>query len=109
MSPSPAASPDSSHLPFNFGAEFELIIRPKDIPALCPDLSLPEFDASHRQKRDFNRALLLVISTVLSDSGLPCKVFTVDEDEEAKPDYSQWHITMDASLTKKHIGDGFCE
>jgi hypothetical protein len=108
ISPSPSGSPDSSHPP-NFGAEFELIIRPKDIASLSPELRIPGFDASHRQRRDFNRDLLHVISKVLSDSGLTCKFFTTDEDDESKPDYSQWHITMDAFLSKKHIADGFCE
>jgi hypothetical protein len=107
--PSPPSSPISSYLPFNFGAEFELIIRPKEISFLSPDLRLPSFDASHRQMRDFNRALLHVVSKLLSDSDLACKVFEPDEDEGAKPDYSQWHITLDASLSKKHIADGFCE
>ena len=109
ISPSPPGSPESSYLPLNLGVEFELIIRPKDIASLSPDLHLPDFDASHRQKRDFNLNLLPVVSKLLSDSGLTCKVFTVDEDSKSKPDYSQWHITMDASLSKKHIADGFCE
>lgn len=115
FSPSPTSSsaasgsPDTPHLPLNFGAEFELIIRPKDIASLSPTLRLPDFDASHRQRRDFNRDLLHVVSKLLSHSGLACQVFTPDEDDESKPDYSQWHITMDASLSKKHIADGFCE
>jgi hypothetical protein len=112
ISPSPPASPShaiSEYLPFNFGAEFELIIRPKNISSLSPNLRLPDFDASHRQMRDFNRNLLRVVSKLLSDSGLACKVFEPDEDEGSKPDYSQWHITLDASLSKKHIADGFCE
>ncbi|KAF2707295.1 hypothetical protein K504DRAFT_492803 [Pleomassaria siparia CBS 279.74] len=44
---SPPPSPVSHYLPFNFGAEFELIIRPKDISSLSPNLRLPEFDANH--------------------------------------------------------------
>ncbi|KAF2637555.1 hypothetical protein P280DRAFT_482984 [Massarina eburnea CBS 473.64] len=106
-SPSPPTSPVYDHLPFNFGAEFELIIRPKDISSLSPDARLPDFDASHRQMRDFNRALLRVVSKLLSDSGFACKVFDPNEDEEAKPDYSQWHTTLDASLSKGHTADGF--
>lgn len=108
-SPSSFGSPDASHLPLNFGAKFELILRPKHIEALSPGLRLPDFDASHRQRRDFNLALLQVISRLLSDSGLACKVFTTDEDDESKPDYSQWHVTIDASISKKHVMDGFCE
>jgi len=94
-----AANP-RDYLPFRFGAEFELILRPKSI-------AYPDFDAPARVTRGFNLRLLDTIAKILSIAGLPCSVFHQGSDD--KPDYTQWNATLDGSVSKKHIADGFCE
>ncbi|KAF2802394.1 uncharacterized protein BDZ99DRAFT_370568, partial [Mytilinidion resinicola] len=93
------------HLPFNFGVELELIIRPKHIDSLPFDLRLPDSDATPRQTRDFNFTLLKMIAQLLSASEMPCNVFDHNCDEE--PDYTKWNATLDASISKAHIANGF--
>ncbi|KAI8938230.1 hypothetical protein NX059_005891 [Plenodomus lindquistii] len=107
--PTNISSPDTTsepHRPFKFGVEFELILRPKAIVSLDPGLTLPGFDASVRQQRNFNLALLKVIASLLSTAGLPCDVY--DQNSEDKPDYSRWNATLDGSASKKHMSDGYC-
>lgn len=38
---------------------------------------------------------------------MECAVF--DPSEQDKPDYTRWSVTVDGSLTKNHIQDGFCK
>ncbi|KAI9749186.1 MAG: hypothetical protein M1835_001617, partial [Candelina submexicana] len=89
---------NQGYLPFVFGTEFELIMRPKWIP-------VPDFDASVRKFRDFNLALLRYIADLLSQAGMPAATFDPSEDD--KPDYSKWNVMLDGSLSKKHMVDGF--
>ena len=101
----PAYAPSSTptarhHLPFSFGAEIELIIRPKEGP-------VPEFDASTRELRDFNNTMLKQIADLLSNAGMPANAYDPCEDD--KPDYTRWNVMLDGSLSKKHTRDGFCE
>ncbi|KAL5453954.1 hypothetical protein PMIN06_005209 [Paraphaeosphaeria minitans] len=96
------ASPD--HRPFQFEVEFEMIIRPRDISGIS-ELTLPDFDATHRQRRSFNLNLLSVVAKLLTDAELHCNVF--DQSSDEAPDYSKWHVSMDASVSKDHIVDGF--
>ena len=87
--PTTASSLESTsitHRPFKFGVEFELILRPKAITNLDPNLTLPASDASVREQRNFNLAILKVISNLLSSSGLACNVY--DQNSDDKPDYS---------------------
>ena len=56
-----ALVPDN-HRPFRFGAEFEVIIRPRD-HLLRDKLVLPDFDANTHQQRNFNLALRRSFST----------------------------------------------
>lgn len=93
------------HHLFHFGAEFESILRPK--ANVFPGVSIPGLNASVRQLRDFNLELLQVIASLLSSSGLPCDAY--DQNEDNDPDYKRWNATLDGSLSKKHIGDGFCK
>lgn len=97
----PTSTPTArDHLPFNFGAEFELIIRPKDGP-------VPDSDASIREYRRFNCTLVKKIADVLSGAGMPADAY--DPNEDGKPDYSKWNVMLDGSLSKKHMCDGFCK
>ena len=97
----PTSTPTArDHLPFSFGAEFELIIRPID--GLVPD-----FDASVRERRSFNGTLLKQLADLLSDAGMPADAY--DPNEDGKPDYSKWNVMLDGSLSKKHMCDGFCK
>lgn len=93
-----------SHLPFHFGAEFEMILRPR--ANVLQNIQIPDFNASTRQQRDFNFLMLRLIASVLSSSGLPCDVY--DQNADGRPDYSKWNATMDGSLSKAHCGDGYC-
>ena len=100
----PAYAPTSTpaardHLPFSFGAEFELILRPRD--GLVPD-----FDATTRDLRVFNYTLLKRIANLLSNAGMPANDYDPCEDD--KPDYAKWNVMLDGSLSKKHMRDGFC-
>lgn len=100
----------SQYLPFNFGAEFELILRPKRIASL-PSIALrwhelPAAHATEREKRDFGMMLLSDIAFLLTDAGFPAEAY--DLNSESKPDYSKWNVMMDASLSKCHRVKGFC-
>lgn len=92
------------HLPFRFGAEFEVIIRPR-ANLLQDGLVLPDFDASTRQQRDYNLALRRTIADILTTSGLPCDIY--DPNDGGRPDTSRWNAVLDGSLSKKHAVDGF--
>jgi hypothetical protein len=94
------------HLALNFGAEFEMIVRP------CVDflekysMVLPTSDSSERAFRDFNLSLLPSISDLITTTLSPCVVY--DQNVGRKPDYkTEWHVTLDGSLSKKHRRDGF--
>ena len=96
----PTSTPTArGHLPFSFGAEFELILRPRD--GLVPD-----FDATTRKLRDFNYTLLKRIANLLSSTGMPANAYDPCEDD--KPDYAKWNVMLDGSVSKKHMQDGFC-
>ena len=98
--PIPTSTPPTrDYLPFRFGAEFEVIVRPRSV-------EYPGPDASMRSYRDFNLSIMSLIAGLLSRAGLPCDVY--DQGSDDKPDYSKWNVTLDASLSKKHIRDGFC-
>jgi hypothetical protein len=89
------------YLPFHFGTEFELPIRPKNIANLEQGLQIPEFDAPVRETRQFNLALLRVVANLLSGADMPSDVY--DQGSDVLPDYSRRNVTLDGSLTKKHI------
>jgi len=101
----------SQHVPFNFGAEFELILRPKRIACL-PSVSTrwrepPTSHANEREKRDFGTALLSDIAFLLTNAGFPANHY--DLNNESKPDYSKWNVMMDGSPSKRHRVKGFCK
>jgi len=101
----PTSTPTSTpaardHLPLSFGAEFELVIRPKHLP-------VPDFDAPVRKQRDFNLALLQEIANLLSNAGMPADAYDPSGDD--KPDYTKWNMMLNGSISKKHIRDGFCK
>lgn len=101
LSYAPTSRPNArGHLPFSFGAEFEMILRPKD--GLVPDAN-----ASVKDFRNFNLALLKQIAKLLSNAGMPA--FAFDCSDDTKPDYSKWNVMLDGSLSKKHMCDGFCK
>ena len=101
---SPTTPQISSYLPFTFGVEFEVIMRPKtNVTSIA---AIPAADASHRQLQTFNLALREVVAQILTANGMPCDVF--DMDEEA-PDYGKWNVMLDGSISKKHMNDGFCK
>ena len=102
---SAAGTPQPLYLPFKFGAEFEVIIRPKAIANLDANLELPSYDGSSRKTREFNLCLLKVVTDLLSRSGMPCNVHDLCSNDPL--DYSKWNATLDASVSKKHIRDGF--
>lgn len=104
MSSTPLAR---DYLPFNFGAEFEVLIRPTDIANLEQGLQIPAFDAPTKEFRQFNIALLQIVANLLSRAGMPSGIY--DQGSDDIPDYSRWNVTLDGSLSKKHIPDGFCE
>jgi len=104
------ANLSSQYLPYNFGAEFELILRPKRIASL-PSIArrwreLPAAHTTEREKRDFGMMLLSDIAFLLTDAGFPAEAY--DLNSESKPDYSKWNVMMDASLSKYHRVKGFC-
>lgn len=96
-----------SYLPFNFGFEAEVIIRPKCSANQFPGLQIPSSDASHSETRRFNSTLLRVVANILSREGMAAGVY--DHGDECVMDYSKWTVTTDASLSKAHIKDGFCK
>ncbi|KAH3944739.1 hypothetical protein HBI56_149990 [Parastagonospora nodorum] len=102
---SSSESASITHRPFKFGVEFEFLLRPKAIAELDSDLTLPESDASVREQRNFNLAVLKAISNLLLNSGLLCDVY--DQNSDDKRDYSHWNVTLDGWVSKKHILDGF--
>lgn len=94
------------HLPLSFGAEFEVTTRP------CADflqkysLVLPRFDSSERAFRDFNLSLLWSFSDLITTALFPCVVD--DQNGGPRPNYmTEWHVTLDGSLSEKHRRDGF--
>lgn len=95
------------YLPFRFGFEAEILIRPRDITQLDPRLHLPECNGPGRETRQFNFSLLQIIAKLLSGNGMPAVVF--DQSEEDSADYSKWNVMLDASLSKAHLKDGFCK
>lgn len=95
------------YLPFHFGTEFEILKRPKNIANLDQGLQIPEFDAPVRETRQFNLALLRVVANLLPGADMPSDVY--EQGSDIPPDYSRWNVTLDGSLTKKHISDGFCK
>ncbi|KAI0834478.1 putative amidoligase enzyme-domain-containing protein [Hypoxylon sp. FL0890] len=94
-------SESAADLPFCFGCEFEVMIRPKTTSGL----PLPPDAASVSQQRRFNFRLLDSIARVMIGIGLESAVF--DAAEQEKPDYSKWNMMLDGSLSKRHISDGF--
>ena len=107
LSPSSSTPIAREYLPFKFGAEFEVIIRPKAIANLDANLELPSHDGSSRQTREFNLRLLKVVADLLSRSDMRCNVHDLCSDDPL--DYSKWNATLDASVSKRHIRDGFCK
>ncbi|KAL9036712.1 MAG: hypothetical protein Q9180_004139 [Flavoplaca navasiana] len=91
------------YIPFSFGAEFEMIIRPKadKFPAaqLLSD-DLPRDASSRRKLRDYSLTIRHLVADVLVRNGMPCYVYEPDDDEA--PDYNKWHVVLDASLSRKH-------
>ncbi|OTA62030.1 hypothetical protein K449DRAFT_434368 [Hypoxylon sp. EC38] len=88
-------------LPFCFGCEFEVMIRPKTTSGL----QLPPDASSVSEQRRFNFRLLDTLARVMTGAGLESAVF--DAAEQEKPDYSKWNMMLDGSLSKRHIPDGF--
>ncbi|KAM3538433.1 hypothetical protein ARSEF1564_008661 [Beauveria bassiana] len=92
-----------SLLPFKFGVEFELQLRPKiDVNST---ISAPPISATVREQRKYNLALLQYIATILKKGNIDAKAPDLSEDENL--DYTKWHVVLDASLSKLHIKDGF--
>ncbi|KAI1354489.1 hypothetical protein F5Y01DRAFT_302495 [Xylaria sp. FL0043] len=90
-------------LPFCFGCEIETMVRPKTSTGLTPLSDVP----SVSQQRRYNFSILKVIARAMTDAGLACQVF--DPAEQEYPDYTVWNVMLDASLSKHHICDAFCE
>lgn len=90
-------------LPFCFGCEIEIMIRSRS----SSGLQLPHKGFSASQQRRYNFRLLEVIARALTDNGLACQVF--DPAEQDCPDYTVWNAMLDASLSRAHLCDGFCE
>jgi hypothetical protein len=108
----PTSAPTSTpfardYLPFHFGFEAEVILRPRHIADLEEGLRIPSFDAPTKETRQFNCLLLRIVANLLSGAGMLAEVF--DQGDDGNPDYSKWTVTSDASLSKKHIKDGFCK
>ncbi len=93
---------------FCSGAEFKVILQPKYPASLHLSLQIPDPNSSHRERRGYNLKLLRVVSGLLSGSGFACEVHDPNK-TDANPDYSRWHVTLDASLSQKHAVDGFCK
>ena len=98
-----SGSPVEQNLPFCFGCEFEVMIKPKAIIGI----SIPPADASVSLKRRFNFSLLSVIQKILNEAGLESNVF--DPSGGNSPNYTVWNVMLDGSLSKSHICDGFCK
>lgn len=101
-----STAPARDYLPFNFGFETEVILRPKNIANLEPGMEIPDSSAAPRETRRFNFALLQTVANVLSAAGMPAEPFTPDDGDS--PNYSKWTVTTDSSVSKAHIQDGFC-
>lgn len=94
-----------SYLPFNFGVEFEVILKPLDLDTLRPGLSLPDADADLRSFRDFSEEMRPIVAEVLSGAG-----FEVDCPEGNEiTSYERWNIVFDSSVSIEHRKFGFCE
>lgn len=97
----PTSTPTTrDHLPFSFGAEFEMIVRPRHG-------KIPEADTNNQLCRKFGLALLKEIAKALSAAGIPAAAFDPCDDEDI--DYTIWNVMLDGSLSKNHQCDGFCE
>ena len=106
--PSPACGiitepPPATYLPFHFGVEFEVLVRPR--ASLIRTDPLPDAHAPAKEFRLYSLRLREVVADLLSASDLPCNVF---DPEEELPDYSKWNAMLDGSISKKHQKDGFC-
>lgn len=84
-------------LPFSFGCETEILLRPKDGTG---DV-IPQH-MTRVQERAFGQNLMAQISRVLTDAGLPCRIY-----DESDVSFDNWVVTMDASISKRHQVDGF--
>ncbi|KAL8824674.1 MAG: hypothetical protein Q9191_004891 [Dirinaria sp. TL-2023a] len=89
-----------NYLPFNFGVEFEMIVRLKanDVESLGPDISVS-------QLRNHHIKFCHDIAQHLSRNGMLCSFFDFGDGD--KPDYSRWNAVIDTSLSKHHMRDGF--
>ncbi|KAL8663546.1 MAG: hypothetical protein Q9202_003734 [Teloschistes flavicans] len=79
----PTSTPTTrDHLPFSFGAEFEMIVRPRHG-------KIPEADTNNQLCRKFGLALLKEIAKALSAAGIPAAAFDPCDDEDI--DYTIWN------------------
>lgn len=95
----------ASSLPFIFGAEFELELRPRW--NVQQRIGSPPNFASPSIHRRYSSAVLQSVANILQAGGFESSVHDLSIDEEVN--YSKWNITLDASLSKQHVQDGFCE
>ncbi|KAI4189688.1 MAG: hypothetical protein L6R41_001297 [Letrouitia leprolyta] len=92
------------YLPFTFGVEFEMIVRPKANMFSADDLlpeDLPRDSTSRRVLREYSLHIRHMVAKVLTDHGMPCNVF--EPEEGGLPDYNKWTVTLDASISKLHM------
>ncbi|KAL8730745.1 MAG: hypothetical protein Q9181_004551 [Wetmoreana brouardii] len=95
----PTSAPAAhDHLPFSFGAEFELIICPRHG-------KVPDSDADHGVFNRFGRDLPKELAGILSASGMRAEYY--DPAEEKTIDYDHWNVMLDGSVSRKYRRDGF--
>ena len=107
------ASLDSSLNDFTFGVEIEILLRPKNRPAIIAELAKHGYEASKslnpgRPRRENRAAIRNVLAESLSQAGLAAVAI---HDNEADQNYELWGIAWDTSIAEDAAQgwSGFCE
>ncbi|KAL8834341.1 MAG: hypothetical protein Q9170_003796 [Blastenia crenularia] len=71
---------------------------------LLPE-DLPRNRAGRRALNDYSVDIQFLLAGVLTANGMPCDVIEVGD----TADYTKWNVTLDASLSDRHLPDHFCK
>lgn len=97
----------SSPAHVNFGVELELLLCLLPDNQLCDgSLTTPSRNSPSKVARTFRNAMHKALAKLLSKNGLAANYHDAADDD--KPDYSQWVVISDGSISTKHGDDGYC-
>ena len=107
------ASLGSSLNDFTFGVEIEILLRPKNKPAIIAELTKHGYEASKslspgRPRRENRAAIRNALAESLSEAGLAAVAI---HDNEADQNYELWGIAWDTTISEYEAQgwSGFCE